>query len=257
VEEGPLPEPDPAPGWREDWRFAFWSPDGSLGAVQSLTRRRGRTAVHCALLGAGRAPVVLADDDIAAVPDPRYLELRSEGVWVQHVCERPFDRWTLGLEAFAVRHEDPAEGLRTGWGERLGLAFDLDWEATAEPDDLPGGYGQWGEVHGEVLVGEEVIDGSWLSHRRHRRGVPPGAELEAAVVLAGAVHHGEQATTWAGRALPGPFELAAGEVPLAGQPLALATWRDGDTAVAAGLSRLVADSARTAVGWTTWRSDAS
>ena len=56
-------------------------------------------------------PVVVRDHE---VPLPRQgLEVRAEGLWSELWCEAPLDHWTCGLEAFAVRLDDP-DDARTG-----------------------------------------------------------------------------------------------------------------------------------------------
>lgn len=80
--------------------------------------------------------VVRADD----IPRPRHgrLEFRADGIWTEMIEEEP-GRWTLGLEAFGLRVDDPAHEL----GDRIAVGYDLD------VDD--------GMVHGDLLIGTAVI----------------------------------------------------------------------------------------------------
>jgi hypothetical protein len=81
----------------------------------------------------------------------------------------------VGLEAFGVALDDPADGVGDEWGERLPAGLDVSWEATGPPGPPeevlePGdcGYTQPGRVQGDVLIGVERIafDGwGWRSHR--------------------------------------------------------------------------------------------
>lgn len=89
--------------------------------------------------GAALGPgfVVVRTEDI---PRPRHarLEFRADGIWTELIEEEP-GRWTLGLEAFGLRVDDPAHEI----GDRIAVGYDLD------VDD--------GMVHGDLLVGTAVI----------------------------------------------------------------------------------------------------
>jgi hypothetical protein len=76
------------------------------------------------------------------------LEIRADGLWADLWCEAPREHWTLGLESFGVRLDEPDEALRPGGeiGERIAVGLDLEWEVGA------GGPPE-GTVHGDVLVG--------------------------------------------------------------------------------------------------------
>jgi hypothetical protein len=82
--------------------------------------------------------IVVRDHD---VPLPRVgLEIRSEGLWAELLCNTPDEHWQFGMEAFGVRLDEPEDALRGEIGERIAVGLDLEWE---EP----------GLVHGEILVG--------------------------------------------------------------------------------------------------------
>ena len=104
-----------------------------------------------------RAPfdgVVVVHDDHVALPRGRALECRADGLWFSCVEEVAGEHWTFGLEAFGLRYDTPEEAAAGGFGERLQIGYDLEWESAG---GVPGG-----SVHGEVLVGTGVIvvDGS-------------------------------------------------------------------------------------------------
>ena len=48
------------------------------------------------------------------------------------MCEEPGRRWTYGLEAFALAVDDPAELLGRGYGHRVPLGWELEFEAPAD-----------------------------------------------------------------------------------------------------------------------------
>ncbi|MCZ7535946.1 MAG: hypothetical protein M5T61_08515 [Acidimicrobiia bacterium] len=101
--------------------------------------------------------------------------------------------WSVGLETYGVRVEDPVEALRSEYGERLPIAFDLDVESTAPPMTFATGrldatgagdrrgasaargfYEQVCAVHGELHLGPSTsITISGLGARGHSWGLPP------------------------------------------------------------------------------------
>ncbi len=99
-----------------------------------------------------------------AVPFPsRYasLEVRSDGLWADHNVETPLDHLSLGLEAFGVALDDPAETYHGLRGERTALGFDLEWETDGIAFRWPPGIDRYEipcRVHGEILVGDERIE---------------------------------------------------------------------------------------------------
>ncbi|MDQ1396030.1 MAG: hypothetical protein QOG64_1289, partial [Acidimicrobiaceae bacterium] len=81
--------------------------------------------------------------------------------------------------------DDPEAAWGDERGVRVGLGFDLEWEALAPaaPDaaalDAAGGYRQWCEVNGEILVGPTArLTLAGQGGRTHRWG--PAALPEAA-----------------------------------------------------------------------------
>ena len=165
--------PGPDPLWEESWYFDFVSPDGSLGGYVRLgvVPREGATWFWAALVGRGRPLVTLRDHDVET-PRGRALEARAGGLWVDLVCETPLEHWSVGLEAFGVALDDPAEAYRGERGHPTALGLDLEWEAGGAPvagghGPAGAGYGQACAVHGDVLVGRERIafDGAgWRTH---------------------------------------------------------------------------------------------
>jgi hypothetical protein len=196
--------PGDGPWWQEAWWFDFVSVDGRLGGVVrlALLPHQGVSWYWAGLVGAGR-PLVSVVDDEAPLP-PTALEVRAEGLWCDHTCEAPLDHWTIGLEAFGVALDDPAEAWRRAVGDRVALGLDLEWEATGPPwaPADGAGYSLPCTVVGQVLVGSERVDLDGFGHRGHAWGpdVLPAApwwalsgRLDDGVAVAG--------TTTAGGAL--------------------------------------------------------
>lgn len=98
-----------------------------------------RTAVEIVVAWEGRWLVVRDDD--APPPAAGTLDVRSHGLWVSLTCETWGEHWSVGLEAFALGVDDPADER----GDLVALGLDIEWEAP-------------GRVHGELLVGDARVD---------------------------------------------------------------------------------------------------
>ena len=163
--------PGPAPDWIESWYFDFALADASLaGYVHLMLVPHARTATYwAAVVGDGRPLLTLRDDE-ADLPRPPGLEVRSQGLWADHVCETPNEHWTIGLEAFAIALDDPEEAVRSERGDLVALGFDLEWEADGEPEPEQDGYRQPCGVFGQVLIAAERLDVQAAGYRRHQWG---------------------------------------------------------------------------------------
>ena len=152
----------------ERWQFDAFSERDNLG----LWVEHGWSVVHRAgwyvgVLSAREGPVVLVVDHHISLPrlSPS-LEFRAEGIWAQHVCESPLVHWTLGLEAFGVTLDDPADAAGDQWGSRTAVGLDVEWEASAAAVPDAGGFSQQCLVHGEVLIDDRVVDFEGVGSRQ-------------------------------------------------------------------------------------------
>lgn len=165
--------PGPEPLWNESWYFDWASADGRLGGYVriGLYPNLGVVWYWACLVGEDRPLVTIVDHE---VPLPRTgLEVRAEGLWADHNLEAPFDHWSLGLEAFAVSVDDPAEAYGDLRGERVPFGLDLEWETAGGvyAYDVTPRYEIPCRVHGEVLVGQERIEVDGPGQRDHSWGV--------------------------------------------------------------------------------------
>jgi hypothetical protein len=175
----PAPQPDAT------WGVDFARDDGTAGFLR-LLRFGNRCWCWAYLVGPSIGLVVVRDPDVAPPRRTEILDVRSEGLWMELVCETPDEHWTYGVEAFAVRLDDPDDALRGEIGERLPMGVDLEWETD--------GSGATGTVHGELLIRDARI------------------ELEAPGVLRNAT---APATAWPTRLPSTPFEpLVTVPIPL-------------------------------------------
>jgi hypothetical protein len=166
-------DPGPEPLWNESWYFDFATPDGSLGGYVrlGLYPNLGTVWYWAYLVGEGRPLVAVRDHDVP-VPTGRSLEVRTEGLWSEFVCETPNEHWSINLEAFAVAMDDPADAYRGERGDRVALGLDLEW-VEAAPAQMSTGlprYEQACTVQGEVLVGNERVTVDGFGERDHSWG---------------------------------------------------------------------------------------
>jgi hypothetical protein len=163
--------PGDDPAWTESWSFEFFTANGLGGYVTLTVFPRRRAAWYWAyVVGEGAGPVAVIDEEAPLPRPPGTLEVRTEGLWADHICETPLDHWTVGNEAFAVRFDDPAEALGRQRGERVPLGFDLEWETDAPILDRDDGYAVPCRVHGLVLLDRSRLDVDGFGWRDHRWG---------------------------------------------------------------------------------------
>jgi hypothetical protein len=158
----------------EAWGFEWGRADGHGGFVRLALHRDERVAWFWAyLLRPDGGPVVVRDHEVT-LPRGAALEIRAEALWAELVCETRGEHWSIGLEAFGVRLDDPDEALAGEIGERIALGFDFEWETAGEPfvseiggiafDEQPG------IVRGEVLLGRERIPLDTVGRFEHATG---------------------------------------------------------------------------------------
>jgi hypothetical protein len=170
----PLRVPPPVERW------SFWA--GPLATAPLLVVHltfvpgEGRASFAAAVRQEPEYAVVLVAADLV-LPSVG-LELRGPGIWADHTPEEPFERWSLGLEAFAVGVEvdvaDDLEVLLVGSGtpelrgDRVPIGWDLEW-ISDEPlvAEGPCAYHVGCRVEGELLLGVDAIELDELGGRRH------------------------------------------------------------------------------------------
>lgn len=182
VATGPVARGDerrhPAGGqrwWGESWGFEFALPDASLGGFvrHTVYPRRNIAWFWAAIVGEGRSYVLCRDHDLTPPVDPNVIEVRGGSLWSHAICEAPLEHWTVAMEAYAVEFEDRSEAWRQERGDRIGLAFDLEWESLASAavwahsDAGMVRYELPCEVHGDLQMGDEswtIAGAGWRHH---------------------------------------------------------------------------------------------
>lgn len=170
--------PSDDPAWGEAWYFDFSAGVELSCFVQLMVRPAETRRRYWACLVRPEDLIAVIDDDVP----PRAgnpLELRTHGLWADHIIEQPFDHVSVGCEAFALRLDPPLQMGPEIVGDRVAFGLDLGWETEGETGPVPvaGGYELRCEVHGEVLLGDERIDVAGAPGRRgHVWGVQPWAD---------------------------------------------------------------------------------
>jgi hypothetical protein len=133
------------------------------------------------VVGSSRDLVTLSESE-AALPSAGSLELRAPGLWTEIGIQTPWEHVTVDLEAFAVRLDDPDDVFGRAYGDRVALGCELEWETAApieahESAASSLGYSLACNVHGELLVADEVIEIDGWGWRSHRWGSASTTEL--------------------------------------------------------------------------------
>ena len=177
ADEGTHPA-GPEPLWSESYYLDFTAEDGSLGGYVRIGRypNLGPSGViwyWACVVGPDRPLVTVIDHTVAFPSRSASLEVRNDGLWADHNVETPLDHFSLGLEAFGVALDDPADTYHGLRGERTALGFDLEWETDGIPFRWPAGIDRYEipcRVHGEILVGDQRIEFEGPGQRDHSWG---------------------------------------------------------------------------------------
>jgi hypothetical protein len=181
ADEGPHPTSS-----AEEWTFSFWAVDGALGVIVLLRLLPvARRSWYWSALVRRDAPLLHLTDWEAPLPrSGAGLAVRSSGLWADHICEAPFQQWTVANEAYAVALDDPDDALGRAYGVTAPIALDVEWYAAGPPSAVADGYEQQGEVHGTIELADGRLELDGLpAHRSHRWGddlpVPPAEPVVA------------------------------------------------------------------------------
>ena len=161
----------------EEWVFAAWTPDASIGVI-SGHRIVGRIAWYWAALARDGRPLLhVADFEVPVRADP--FIVKGEALWAEHTCDDPMAQWSIGNETYASAIDDPDEALGRAYGDPTPIAFDLEWYATGPATRLEPageraavdvGYEQVGVVHGAIeILGDPRLELAEVPARRWHR----------------------------------------------------------------------------------------
>lgn len=132
--------------------------DGAEAGHLGMAFLADRVEVTASLARPGQDLVVLHEPD-APLPRAGSREIRASGLWADAIEEERGQRWTIGLEAFALAVDHPDDAV----GHRVPIGFDLEWERSG-PDE---GGRTPARVHGEVLIEADALDLDAIGWWRH------------------------------------------------------------------------------------------
>jgi hypothetical protein len=155
-------------GWIDEWLFAAWTGDATLGLLSGHRVMGGRAWYWSALAQAGSPLLHLTEWDVAVRADP--FVVKAPEMWAEHHCVDPLQQWSIGNEAYFVVLDDPTEALGRGYGVPTPTAMDLEWYATAVASPIGFGFEQTGNVHGRIdIAGRPPVDLVEVPAHRWRR----------------------------------------------------------------------------------------
>lgn len=167
--------PDEQPYWNESYYLDFHTEGGDLGGYVrlGLYPNLGVSWYWACVVGPDRRLHIVVEHE-APVPRDPSLEIRASGLWADINVEEPLEHMSVGLEAFAIAVDDPADVYQPEpRGERVPLGFDLSWETDGTPFgyEITTRYEIPCAVSGEILVGDETIAFDGHGQRDHSYGV--------------------------------------------------------------------------------------
>lgn len=159
------------------WWGAGVLPDGSTAGLFVGFEVRGPRFDYWAGLVREGEPYLYVEE-LDGVGRRSGLEIKPPEMWADHVCDVPWQQWSLGNEAHGVLLDDPTEAWRRAHGTVVPVTFDVEWYATAEPSllgNLPAGahgYRQAGEIDARIELVEGVLALEGPGERVHVWGAP-------------------------------------------------------------------------------------
>jgi hypothetical protein len=154
----------------EAWWWWGWNTDADTGLFVGFELRGRRFDYWAGLVRPGHPYLYVEELDGTGLRDG--LEIKPAEMWAGHHCDEPFRQWSVGNEAHGVLIDEPLEALDRPYGLPVPVTFDVEWYATGDPQPIPHGYEQAGEVDAQVELLEGVLAFEGPAHRVHVWGVP-------------------------------------------------------------------------------------
>ena len=139
----------PHHGLVDEWVFAIWLPDASLGIVSGHRLFQGHAWYWAAMVEADRPLMHLTEWEVVVRAHDPFI-VKAPEMWAEHQLDAPMEQWSIGNEAYFVALDDPDEAVGRAYGTPTPVAMDLEWYATGAASEIANGYEQPGVVHGEI-----------------------------------------------------------------------------------------------------------
>lgn len=149
----------------ESWWWWGRSAAGDCGVYVGFELRAQRFDYRAGLVRAGEPYLYIEELDGSGLR--RGLEIKPPEMWADHLCDVPFQQWSVANEAHAVLLDDPLDALRRPYGTPTPATFDIEWFSSEEVSLTPGGYEQAGEVDARIELSDGVVSISGPGHRLH------------------------------------------------------------------------------------------
>ncbi len=154
----------------ETWWWWGWTEPATAGWFVGLELRGRRFDYWAGLVRHGQPYLYLAELDGAG--RRAGLELKPAEMWADHVCDAPFEQWSLGNEGYGVLLDDPGDACGDAFGRRVPVAMDIEWGAVRAAERRDHGYVQDGEFDAVVELTEGDLHLAGPARRLHLWGVP-------------------------------------------------------------------------------------
>ncbi|HEY4332592.1 MAG TPA: hypothetical protein VGM78_08485 [Ilumatobacteraceae bacterium] len=154
----------------EAWWWWGTSAELDAGVFVGLELRGRRFDYWAGLVRAGEPYLYIEELDGTGLRGG--LEIKPSEMWADHICDVPFQQWSLGNEAHGVLLDDPAEAWRRAFGTLVPVTFDVEWYAAAAADEIAHGYRQAGEVDVRIELESGVLAFTGRGERVHVWGAP-------------------------------------------------------------------------------------
>lgn len=141
------------------WSLAFDDGQGHTGLIElTLPMQDAPAGASCSFRATLTVPgvgvIAVHDDDVPAPRNAKSsaasLEIRTEGLWAEMLCETPGEHWSFGLEAFGLRFDTAEEAATSDVGDRIAVGYDLEWETALDGETAD-------HVRGDLLVARATI----------------------------------------------------------------------------------------------------
>ncbi len=146
--------------WNESWYFDFVNEDATVGGYVRIGLYPNLDTVWywACLVGVDRPLITVIDHEVPLPSPLPSLELRHDGLAAEHICDEPLERWSLGLESFAIVADQPAQMYHGAKGDLVPFGIDLEWETSGMPFAYPQFLTRYEipcRVRGQVMYGKK------------------------------------------------------------------------------------------------------